>query len=197
MCYDLEFTAAFASDDDAFTASVFCWVINLKCKLHGGGNALKWGSWQLHTPDILKDVHICLKSLISGSEALHNHIDQFVVTCMGFEDQTLAADEIKILWLQLHVDDDFMHEFTLLNPRFDGRVLWISSVYRDTPGILARVRALVQYSFRWINFSDTRWGATGPCVELLRTTKEITFIKHTHKHTLTNTIRIHKQYTIH
>ena len=113
MCFDTDFSDAWASEDAAYCASVFCWVFNIKCRLHGGGNAIKRGSDQLHTPEILKDVHICLKSLISGSEALHKHIDQFIGTCLAFEDQTLTTPDIQAFWQTLHVDDDFLHELGL------------------------------------------------------------------------------------
>ena len=113
----------FSTAEAARAACIFDFVFAFSCDEHAGSNGLKWGMSCLCSDDILDRIHISIKSLISGSTALHAGIDHFLATCLGFEHQTLHFDERRALWQALGVDEGKLDEFAFLNPRWDGNTL--------------------------------------------------------------------------
>ena len=73
MCYDLEYTDAFDTDDAANFAAFFDWWFTFKCVMHGGQNSIKRGMDLLTSAELLKMVHIMIASLINGLRIDWNH----------------------------------------------------------------------------------------------------------------------------
>ena len=66
MCYDLDFTFAFDTQEEADAAGLLEWWLTLKCVMHGGQNAIKRGMDPITDGDLVKSVHIKIASCING-----------------------------------------------------------------------------------------------------------------------------------
>ena len=138
------------------------WVVGMKCVLHGCGNSIKWGLLTTF-PHVDRDaVHIMIKALNNCKTALYSKILTMLMQCMHFAPAPSGTiDEIKVFWSMLGVEGDMLAMLIRLDLRWRNGVLWVSSAFENDQEIFQRVADIVLYLYRFLDFSETRWGGVG------------------------------------
>jgi len=137
----------------------------IKCIGHSLSNATRWSV----EPFMLggnpgDDARCAIKGAREGSTALHEHVGEFVIKHMDFDDDdTVSDDELKIWWTLIGVTKSFLDVLIQLNPVWLNGRLYVRGKCRNDPEVIAKVSSLVTYSLRFYGWSLTRWVKAGRC----------------------------------
>ena len=82
--------------------NLVCWVVATGCCSHDAHNALKW-ALRHNTPDVSvhKDLHIVVESLRNGYADIHQHLGQWLLSVVRFQNSPLPNDLAQQLWTSL------------------------------------------------------------------------------------------------
>jgi hypothetical protein len=137
--------------------------LGMRCALHSGSSAIKWGLQPLASKELLEDVHIGIASLQNSGHQLNAQLDEFIRTCVSYRDEDLQNETVCRFWQCLGVSPANIDKFVAVNPEWNGEVLLVNKVVKSDPDAFVRIKHLLLVCMRWISFSETRWGGTGPC----------------------------------
>jgi len=136
------------------------------CKLHVAGRAIKWAMAGCTTEEVVKDIHIGIKSLLNTSSELRDHIDQFITRHVSFIVTGVKPWSRRIkYWRALGVDPAMLEVLALVNPRWDPttKTLSVEPSLLTNPDGMGKLKQVLLYGTRWVNFADTRFAGIGPC----------------------------------
>ena len=139
------------------------WIIPMACKAHVCSNALKWGIQSQVGSSLVEDAHVCIASLINSSTPLVSSIVTFVQQYMAFVESEVP-DSLWQDWFEfLRVPEDKIAMFVEVKPMWDGHKLTASAHLQHQADMFQKVATVLHYSWRWTNWSDTRWVKAGRC----------------------------------
>ena len=133
------------------------WVVGIKCVAHACSNAVKWGLGPFKIGDTNDDAHLLIAGLRNSSFDLQNQADQFLMRHVRFRDGDTPLHLAAQFWLTLAVKNDYMDLFIKVDPFWDGENLHVNGSMAGDPDCFALLSTIVGYSFKWVNWSDTRW----------------------------------------
>jgi hypothetical protein len=141
-------------------------VVGVECKLHIGARAVKWGSKRHTTEELLDDVRIGFKSLISCSMSLREQVRPFLIRSLTY-DVELTTDWSwrEKLWQCLGVDPEMMGLFEEVNPRWDAdaEILYVNPALQSDDQGMHKIETLYHWAFAWNSFIFSRFAAVGKC----------------------------------
>ena len=157
-----------ADSDFAWPVSVFRlleWVVCLPCALHDAHNSYKWA--MMHrvdgAEDLNKNCYICIESLRNSWNLISGRLDEWVCSRLEFVDieSPWTTHEAYELWSALGVEVEACEVLADMQLHFaDGR-LRISKAYLGKELVEKDVAAVLQAAWRFIRFSDSRYGTEG------------------------------------
>ena len=87
-------------------------TICIKRSSHGCSSAVKWGLKSASSEGIVDNAHIATASLINGASVLHDHVDEFLVRYLRFEEvHGGGLADREAFWRALGVEPDWVDKF--------------------------------------------------------------------------------------
>ena len=143
-------------------------VFSARCASHVASCAVNHGLDILRTgPETNKVAHIVIASVRQGVTALQDWAPDFVLRHVEFcEEPSGSPEEIAIFWRMLGVEEPFIDEFVLLDPRWKGNSLLISARLESDADSLCRTARLLMYVLHFEDYVSTRWCGVGNAMRL-------------------------------
>ena len=145
-------------------------VFGIECKLHIGARAVKWGQRRMITEGLLDEVHCGIKSLISCSTALREHIPSFLHRVVAYDADRNRWPEQQQRWSSLGVGAEIMELFEEVNPIWDriSKTLHVDASLMRRPGRHEENRSGVDAFFRLEEFHDVSvWWCWQECEDVV------------------------------
>ena len=138
-------------------------VFGIECKLHIGARAVKWGQRRMITEGLLDEVHCGIKSLISCSTALREHIPSFLHRVVAYDADRNRWPEQQQRWSSLGVGAEIMETFEEVNPIWNrmSKTLHVDVSLMRNPDGMKKIEAALMHSFSWKGFMMSRFGGVG------------------------------------
>ena len=140
----------------------------MRCTLHVGASALKWGLAPHVSEQLLADCHLCVRSCRSSSEPLHEAIPEMVQVHARHECSGESLASRVRLWTSLGVPPNLCEWVAAVDPRWHPvrKVLVVQCAFAQQADRM-RVEQVIGFLMRWQNWSDTRWLALGSSSRLM------------------------------
>ena len=154
------------NDEDLIMLENTDLCFSVRCVGHVGSNGLKWGHRRFSSEEILKRIHVALRSLVSTSFTLKKRARMFIVCfAAGVPSDKHPWSERELFWQALGVDPDTMQLFKRANPVWDPikKVLEIDCAFMESQTWIDELEKIFIFGYAWMNFSDSRFGKIGPC----------------------------------
>ena len=148
--------------------SLLCWVVGTGCCSHDAHNALHWALHQ-DTPDISvhKDLHIVVESLRNGYSDLHQHLGQWLLAVVLFQESPLPSDIAHQLWTALGLEASLVEELLSLGLLWhEGRLL-VACEFQEDPEVWDKLSVSLLQVMRFEKYSDSRWLSMGSSMRSL------------------------------
>ena len=158
--------ADFDEDDDVQELALAEWVLSINCKSHSMSNAVAWSLRPWKLPEIEKDAHVSIRSLINTSESLHRHIDLFCQQAVVFRERDHDPADVEQFWRFLLVKPNMLPAFLVADPVWDGEHVVVSKEFEERNDALHVVKAVELYCASWRDWSETRWCKARSCARL-------------------------------
>ena len=150
-------------DEYATMHKLMGWVIGVKCVAHACSNGVKWGLRPHWSTETSKDAHLVISALRRSSRDIQKGVDLFLQRYVAFRPEDTDAESAAAFWTTLAVPDDFLGLFIAVDPMWDGSHLMVNPSLACDTNCFDMLSSIVAFSFKWVDWSDTRWVRVGEC----------------------------------
>ena len=156
-----------ADEEERFWLQTTDWCFYFRCVAHVDSSGLKWGMARHSSEEVMKKIHLSIRSLCNSSYTLRQYSSRFLLSNVVW----FADDELprwswrKKYWMILGVDDTMLQDFEKANPVWEPvtKAFKVKLSLRENPMWLQILETIMYYGFTWITFSETRLGKIGLC----------------------------------
>jgi hypothetical protein len=141
------------------------WLLDFQlagpCFIHDCANALKWSlHWSLSNPEgDMHDFYIAVEAVRNSFGRIAEELPGFIVRRLEFAPPDPNLDHFLCYqyWCIMGADSARAEVLAKMELKFDGDVLWCSSVYEGREDNVATIKGLIMHVFLFRRHTHSRW----------------------------------------